>query len=152
MVYNAPDYALGSDHPPTTTPPGGTWKPDPGALADFMRALATRYSGEFGDLPRVRHFQVWNEPNLSFYLSPQREGEREVSPAYYREMLNAAYAAIKGVHADNQVLSAGTAPFGDKRGDERVRPLEFLRNLLCLRDNLKRRCTQKAKFDLRGGA
>ena len=86
---------------------------DPAALAAFSGAVATRYSGGFGGLPRVRHFQIWNEPNLSFWPSPQREGEREVSPDYYRKMLNSAYAAIKGVHADNQVVTAGTAPFGD---------------------------------------
>ena len=42
------------------------------AFADFMRAVATRYSGTFTTtiggapttLPRLRHFEIWNEPNL----------------------------------------------------------------------------------------
>ena len=149
-INDAPYFAEGPGGPADPDPDRvGSWRPDPAALAAFSGAVATRYSGGFGGLPRVRYFQIWNEPNLSFWLSPQREGEREVSPDHYRAMLNAAYAAIKGVHAGNQVVSAGTAPFGDEVfGDERVRPLEFLRKLLCLRDNLKRRCEQKTKFDI----
>jgi hypothetical protein len=148
-INDAPYFAEGPGGPADPNPDRvGSWRPDPAALAAFSRAVATRYSGGFGGLPRVRDFQIWNEPNLSVWLSPQREGEREVSPDHYREMLNAAYSAIKGVHADNQVVSAGTAPYGDDRGDKRVRPLEFLRKLLCLRDNLERRCKQKAKFDI----
>jgi hypothetical protein len=146
MVYNAPDYATGPGLPGGVR--RGSWMPDPAALADFMRAIATRYSGEFGDLPQVRHFQVWNEPNLSFWLAPQRDGRRVASAAFYREMLNSAYKAIKGVNRNNVVLTAGTAPFGDDSGPERVRPLEFWRKVLCLRNNLKQRCKQKAKFDI----
>ena len=40
-----------------------------------MTALATRYSGEFSSpggetLPKVTHFEIWNEPNLSGFLRP----------------------------------------------------------------------------------
>ena len=46
-------------------------------------------------LPRVRYWQPWNEPNLSYYLAPQwtRAGGRWVaaSPVIYRGLLNAVY-------------------------------------------------------------
>ena len=62
---------------PASVPPG-TWKPSPQALEEYGAALARRYSGFFPDpprpgqmLPRVKAFQVWNEPNLASYLNPQ---------------------------------------------------------------------------------
>ena len=71
-IYSAPDFAEGSNRPNGAAP--GTWKPDPGAFGDFATAVASRYSGNFAGLPRVRYFQAWNEPNLSVYLTPQYKG------------------------------------------------------------------------------
>ena len=92
-----------------------------------MQAAARRYSGTFPDphrpgaaLPRVRYWQPWNEPNLPTFISPQWTGRRlrarPASPAWYRRMLNGAYARVKAVHADNHVVAAGTAPYGDPAG------------------------------------
>ena len=117
--------------------PAGTWKPNPSDLADFMRAVAARYSGGFDPagpaptLPPVQALQVWNEPNLSGQLSPQSEGTTAISPGYYREMLNASYAAVKAVDPQMLVVTAGTAPYGDPPGGNRVRPVEFWQQTLC---------------------
>src|SRR5262245_17283841 len=126
FLADAPAFAEGPRRPSGATP--GTWKPDPNAFAAFARAVATRYSGEFAAepslLPRVRLFQAWNEPNLSNHLTPQYNGDEPVAPTLYRTLLNAFYAAVKGVHPDNVVITAGTAPYGDDPPDaSRTRPL-----------------------------
>ena len=65
-------------------PEDGPYRPSFRALAEFALAAARRYSGSFADLPRVRYWQVWNEPNFSFYLMPQtvegRTGRGRVVP------------------------------------------------------------------------
>jgi hypothetical protein len=86
----------------------------------------------------VRYFQVWNEPNLSRYLSPQwtQHGNdfSAYSPHHYRAMLNAFYGGVKSVQPDAVVLTAGTAPFGDPApGGQRIMPLRFWRVALAKR-------------------
>ena len=122
----------------------GTWAPHPGALAAFASAVARRYDGTYPDpkrpgqaLPRLQHFQTWNEPNLSRYLEPQwigtNLGRAELfSPRWYRRMHAAAYAAIHARQTDAVVGLAGLAPTGEHAsGTARVEPLRFLRALLC---------------------
>ncbi len=152
----APAWAEGRGRPPSA--PAGTWRPDPAALRDYGEALARRYSGTFPDpaqpdavLPRVRDFQVWNEPNLAVYLTPQWARGRPFAPAHYRRMLNAFAAGAKAVHADNAIVTAGTAPFGDPQpGGRRIMPARFWRELLCLRGSRLRRghCGAPARFDV----
>jgi hypothetical protein len=140
----APRWAEGPHQPPNVSP--GTWRPDPAQFAQFATAAARRYDGAFqqpGDsgtaLPRVRYWQAWNEPNLDTYLTPQwirnRRGFAPASPAIYRPMLNAFYAAVKGVQRSNVVVTAGIAPYGNAPGVKfpggyRMRPLSFDRRLL----------------------
>jgi hypothetical protein len=148
-IGGTPDFAEGAGRPPSAPP--GSWMPDPQAYGEFAQALAARYSGSFAGLPRVRYFQAWNEPNLGVYLSPQYRGKRLAAPAIYRALLNAFYAGVKSVAADNVVITGGTAPYGDPPGHDRTRPLTFLRKLLCLRGHghLERtKCPVKAKFDV----
>ncbi len=134
---SAPSWAEAPGRPGSA--PAGTWRPSPAAVGDFASALARRYSGRFADpaggiLPPVRRYQVWNEPNLDNYLSPQYSGSRLRSPALYRAMLNRAYHRIKAVSRKNTVVEAGTAPFGDHRvGGRRTDPALFLREMLCVR-------------------
>jgi hypothetical protein len=128
-------------------------------VKDYAIALARRYSGHFLDptdplrtLPRVWAFQLWNEPNLPDYLTPQWVGNRPVSPAIYRAMLNAFYAGIKSVDPSALVVTAGTAPFGDPWIGGRVMPAMFWRELLCLRQAgsglVRVRCRNPAHFDV----
>jgi hypothetical protein len=138
----APEWAEGPNRSAGATP--GSWRPDARAVGDFATALARRYDGTFPDpgrrgsaLPRVRHWQLWNEPNLAIYLSPQWErrgrGFRPAAPAIYRAMLNAFYRGVKSVDAGAFVVSAGTAPYGDPApGGRRLQPVRFWRELLCV--------------------
>jgi hypothetical protein len=151
----APAWAEGAGPPAAADP--GSWWPNPAAFADFARAVARRYSGGFnpgtGVLPRVRYYQAWAEPNLPFHLAPQwvRADGRWIaeSPIIYRSLLNAFYAAVKGVHSSDVVIAAGVAPFGDPPGGNRVPPALFVRDLLCLRRSLAPApCPDPAHFDV----
>jgi hypothetical protein len=139
----APAWAEGPNRPTDAQP--GTWKPSPAQFAQFASAAARRYDGAFPDpsdpairLPRVRYWQAWNEPNLDTYLTPQwtrtRSGFAPASPAVYRPMLNAFYAAVKRVERSDVVLTAGIAPYGNPPGVSfpggyRMSPLTFDRLL-----------------------
>jgi hypothetical protein len=159
-VATAPTWAEGPNRPGLAAAPKGSWKPDPQAFGSFARALAARYSGGFDPpgsvpiLPRVRHFQALNEPNLSTYLSPQWSGGQPVSTSHYARLLNAFYSQVKAVRADNLVVTAGTGPFGQKKGGQRMRPLKFWQSLLCLKKNKRgklrprRRCENPIHADV----
>ena len=128
-------------------------KPDPAELGRFAVAVARRYSGTFEDLPRVRYWQVWNEPNISLFFRPQFVNGRPFSPGWYRRMVNEMSAAVKRVHADNLIIAGGTAPFRDitpevQKVDQQWGPLDFMRELLCLSRSLERKCKQRVRFDI----
>jgi hypothetical protein len=154
----APRWAEGPGRPDDAPP--GSWRPDPHALEDYGVALARRYSGSFPDparpgrrLPRVAAFQLWNEPNLSKYLTPQWSGFQSASPALYRRMLNAFYRGVKSIDQRALVVTAGTAPFGDPQpGGLRIMPALFVHDLLCLRGSAGRLrsagCRDPAHFDV----
>ncbi|HEY8082570.1 MAG TPA: hypothetical protein VIE64_03295 [Solirubrobacterales bacterium] len=155
----APAWAEGSNRPSLAVAPAGTWQPQPAELGRFAEALAARYSGRFvdpvnpaaGPLPRVRYFQIWAEENLSVHLNPLWEGGKLVAPQHYREMLNAAYAAIHRANSRARVIVGGLAPYGDaKAGGSRIPPVWFWRSLLCLRGARLRplACPQPAHFDI----
>jgi hypothetical protein len=100
----------------------GTVSPDPGALGEFARAAAVRYQG------RVRWWEIWNEPNTSNFLRPQRDADgRSVAPRLYRELVNAAADALHDVDPNNVVVAGETAPRGGRTGHA---PLAFLRKML----------------------
>ncbi|MGD9737538.1 MAG: hypothetical protein AB7V58_18300 [Solirubrobacterales bacterium] len=105
-------------------------EPDPAKLAQFARAAASRYSGRFGGLPRVRYWQGLNEPNYDFYFKPQFRNSRPVSPRLYRQLINSFYAAVKSVDPANVVLMAGLGPIGVP--GHTIAPLRFARELLCM--------------------
>jgi hypothetical protein len=151
-VSNAPEWAEGSGAPARVKP--GTWKPDAAAFGEFGEALGRRYSGQFagpsGPLPDVEYFEVWNEPNLPDYLAPQWEGDRPVAPRHYRLLLNAFYEGINVAHPTAQVVAGATAPYGDSEQSRssRMRPLRFLRELLCLERNDVMDCPTRPQLDI----
>jgi hypothetical protein len=140
----APDWAEGPGR--AADAPPGTWKPNPSDLADFLQALAARYNGSFdpdgagpaGTLPSADAVQVWNEPNEAPWLTPQFEGKTAVAADFYRDMLNASYKSIKAVNPRMQVVTGGTAPYGDPPGGPyssigaRIRPVQFWREVFCV--------------------
>ncbi len=159
QLYSAPAWAEAAGGPPRYTV-DGSWEPNATAYGAFAHAVALRYSGHFPDplnpgrdLPRVTDFQAWNEPNLPQYLMPQwvrgpRNSIVAASPGIYRSMLSAFYAGIKSAVASDYVVAAGTAPYGDPPGVDRMQPLTFLRGLLCLTTKLgPAPCPNPAHFD-----
>lgn len=85
----------------------GSFAP-PADLQDFVNyavAVAQRYKG------RVRHFQIWNEPNLAFEW-----GEQPVEPERYTELLCRTYRALKAVDPQIVVISGALAPTIDLSG------------------------------------
>ena len=82
--------------------PAGTqasYGPDPKQYAAFARRVARRYSQR-----GVRHWEIWNEPNVAAFWTPKPNA------AAYAKLLKAAYRAIKDEDPGAVVLTGGTAP------------------------------------------
>ena len=127
--------------------------PDHDELAAFMGAAARRYSGDDPTHPRIRFWQIWNEPNLSTFLSPQLRSGRPIAPAVYRRMVNGAAKAIHAVRPGNIVVAGGLAPFRDLTPEVLAQnkdwgPLTFMRSFLCLSRTLRPTCAERAHFDV----
>jgi hypothetical protein len=123
-IEKAPDWAeTGGDGPP------GIMRPNATAFGEFAKAAARRYSNDpaYGSQPRVRYWQAWNEPNRDYFLRPQYESGRMVSPAIYRAMVNKFATAIHEVNPTNRVIAGGLAPLG-RAG--KPAPLAFMKKLL----------------------
>jgi hypothetical protein len=127
----------------------GTVLPDPAQFARFAHAAAVRYGGSFGGLPRVRYWQVWNEPNHFGFLNPQYEARTLRSPAIYASLVNAFADAVHAVEADNVVIAGGLAPFQNPSPPVSA-PLTFMSDLLCVsRDpRPKPTCNTRLHFDV----
>ena len=131
-IFNPPDWATGGRYEPVGAAVN-TATPDPGDYADFMAAIATRYAGggssAGGDpLPEVRHWELWNEPNLSGFLTPQFEGGQPVSLDAYAAMVKAAYPAIKDANPDAVVIAGVGGPRGST-GETGIGAIDWLRGL-----------------------
>lgn len=115
------------------SPANAGWtSPDPHQLALFAYAFAIRFDG-FNGLPWVRYWEVWNEPNASLFLQPQRSGKTFTSVSTYRTMVNAFAEAVHRVRPDNVVI--GGELFPNKVAQAKltaIAPLEFTRRLFCL--------------------
>jgi hypothetical protein len=145
VLFSAPRWAEGAGDGPA-----GTRSPDPTDLGRFATAAARRYSGTYEGLPQVRYWQVWNEPNLWLFLSPQISDGKLVAPERYRQMVNSVAAAVHNVQRDSVVIAGGTAPFGRPGWWFNTPPLIFMRSMLCMsgRAELHSACGLKATFDV----
>lgn len=143
-LTGTPAWAEGPRRPAAARP--GTWRPDPVAYGWFATALTTRYAGRSVDaggvaLPRAYAFQPWNEPNLDAYLAPQwTPGLQPASPRAYLALHNAFYRGVKAVAPRALVVAAGTAPYGDLPGGDRIAPARFWRAAFGLTLRLRRQC------------
>jgi len=120
-----------------------SWAPRIADWRAFVYAAAVRYSGSFdpdGDgsaLPRVRYWELWNEPNYIGSLRPQRAAGRggkpgtPISPTTYTGLLNTGYAEIGRVERERRVSMSvlGGAMNRGFAGAGSVAPLVFLRGM-----------------------
>jgi hypothetical protein len=142
------------DSPPAwaQSPPGaGDDHPDPGQLAAFAHAFAARYDGSRPGLPWLRYWEAWNEPNVSFFLNPQIQGDQLVSVETYRTMVNAFADAVHGARADDVVIAGSLFPNGLRRSNATaIAPLEFTRRMLCLSagERPRRVCGTQVRADV----
>ena len=111
-TYATPDWAVdgtNAPHPKTLYNPSA---PTTAAFGAFMKAVATRYSGSFtpagasAPLPRVRHWEIWNEPNLKGFF--QFNGRSSL--AKYKGLVKAGYANIKAANTNSIVIGGVGGP------------------------------------------
>ncbi|HTI35401.1 MAG TPA: hypothetical protein VL422_17115 [Miltoncostaea sp.] len=111
-TYSTPDWAVAgrnTAHPTTVYNPNA---PRPAQFAQFMQAVATRYNGFFiptggvAPLPKVRHFEIWNEPNLKAFFRVNTKS----SVAAYANLVKAAYPKIKLANSRAQVIAGVAGP------------------------------------------
>jgi hypothetical protein len=94
----------------------GPDSPDAAKYGKFVRAVAEHFKG------RVDRYSIWNEPNWSTWLAPQKK-----AASIYRRLYAAGYAAVKSVDPRAQVLLGELAPI-EERG-RAIAPLAFLRQM-----------------------
>jgi hypothetical protein len=135
-VFDAPLWAEGN-HSPLWWP--GSRQPNPSAFGDFAHAVATHYQG------RVRRWEVWNEPNLNRFLSPQEVNGRLVAHNLYRRLVNEFAAAAHAVDPTNVVIAGVQSPVG--RAGLATAPLRFMRAMLCLNSRLRPVCRRRSHLD-----
>lgn len=88
-------------------------------FAQYAARLATRYREE------IRHFIIWNEPNLSFEW-----GYRPVDPPAYVRLLQKSYRAIKDANPQALVLAGALAPTKEIQGSPAgLNEMDFLRQM-----------------------
>lgn len=92
------------------TPPRGLYLPhdDPGNLwANFVRTMVTRYKG------RIRHWIIWNEPDLAHFDEPGLVWAGTVEDYY--QLLKVAYLTAKEIDPTCQILVTGTSYWWDHK-------------------------------------
>jgi plastocyanin len=108
----------------------GPIRPNVRRFGQFARAAAEHFRG------RVERYSIWNEPNLSSWLSPQDQ-----APSLYRSLYRAGWRSIKSVDPSAQVLIGETAPYA-RSPRNAIPPLQFLRDVTCVNERYRpeRRC------------
>ena len=118
--------------------------PDAKEFGQFATAIGRRYGAD------VSTWSVWNEPNQPQFLKPQFKSGKPPSPKLYRKLFQAAYAGLRATpeNASDTILIAETSPRGNQNV---VRPLAFLRGMLCL-DSKYRKSKSCGELDADGYA
>jgi hypothetical protein len=107
-------------------------RPRASAFANFTRAAALHFG------PSVDRYVIWNEPNSGAFLLPQTRHHAVASAQLYRDLVNAAYPAIRKADPGAQVLIGALAPKGAVRKNVTTAPLAFLRAFGCVNDRYKK--------------
>ena len=121
-IFQAPNWASGSRQGRNGY--DGVNNVDSGKFHDFAVALATHYAGQ------VHYYEVWNEPNLPWFFTPQLKNGKFVSPAKYRQLVNAFATGIHSVAPSAVVIAGNTAPFGHPPPNgQAIGPKPFLKGV-----------------------
>ncbi len=101
VFTGSPEWANGGKGPEAA--------PDVDAYGAFVRAFATRYSGQ--GHTRVRIYEPWDQPNNPLKLMPQWDagGTNPASPAIYAGLLSRASSEIKAVTPDAIIVGSSAA-------------------------------------------
>ncbi len=87
---------------------------DPDAFAAYAANLATRY-------PQIQEWEVWNEPNTSFFWRPAVDVEA------YTDLLQKTYVAVKTANPKAKVILGGLSPGNSNGTLDSVPAAHFLR-------------------------
>lgn len=132
----APDWA--------TPRRDGLTRPSSTAFGRFATAAGRRWGRS------VTWWSIWNEPNLGKFLKPIAGRE---SALVYRSMYLRAYTGLRSAGVRAPVLLGELAPIGNSlRETGTIRPLAFLRRMLCLDDRYRRTSRRCAKLPTQGVA
>jgi hypothetical protein len=123
MTGDAPRWA-------TSRARGGNYKPSPSEYAKFVRAVAKRYSGTFGGIPKATYYTIWNEPNHIQFLKPTSQ-----APRLYRGLVAAAIPAFRQSAAPGSKVFIGELKPSPRKG---YGPLKFIQQWLCLDGRFKK--------------
>jgi hypothetical protein len=148
VMGGAPLWATGPG-----APRGGPyyqWEPSAREYGAFVRALGTRYSGQYdprahklrphgaNDLPAVTAWSIWNEPDYGPSLAPQGVPHHvriDHSPEMYRALLDSGWSALHATgHGRDTIMFGEIAPRGENQWGvfSGMKPLVFLRSLYCV--------------------
>ncbi len=110
-TYSTPSWAVAGKNQrvPSQYNPNA---PRPADYANFMAAVTKRYSGAFVPagsavpLPRIRHWEIWNEPNIVQFF---RFNGKSSLPKY-KALVRAAYPKIKASNPAAVVIAGVAGP------------------------------------------
>ncbi|MFV9505630.1 MAG: O-antigen ligase family protein [Oscillochloridaceae bacterium umkhey_bin13] len=116
-----PEFQAGLERDGNSTGP-----PDDLAdYANFVRTVVERYDGDgLNDAPgspTVRHFQIWNEPNLK-----NEWGWQDPVPEQFVELLRVGATAARAANPDAVILFPGLAPTDGLDSSAPMTELEYL--------------------------
>jgi hypothetical protein len=86
---------------------------DPDAFAAYASSLARRY-------PQIEAWEVWNEPNTSFFWRPAVDDEA------YTTLLKKTYAAVKSANPKAKIILGGLSPGNSDGRADGVAAADFL--------------------------
>jgi hypothetical protein len=123
-----PYLSLGGHAPRWATNGGGrpgTSRPSAEEFRLFAQAAGRQFSN-------VHIWSFWNEPNLYSWLSPQRKNGVPQSPSIYRKLYLGGHAGlVDSGHGGDRILLGELMPRGGT-SSQKIRPLAFLREMVCL--------------------
>jgi hypothetical protein len=112
------------------------WRPSPALFAQFAAAVGRRYGGQ------VDVYLLGSEPNQRPFLAPQFTCGRRCTPDaphQYRNLVNAAYPALKAADRGSQIVIGELAPIGSRPSRSGgIKPLLFIRELGCVNARFRR--------------